>query len=135
MVTIQLLKPDSSFVTGTVSGDNGQFSVQAPKDGRYLLKLSSVGYKTVVKNLQVAGGKDVALGKTTMSADAIMLKGAEITARAVKVTVKEDTFVYNSAAFRTPEGSTIEELIKRLPGATIDDDGKITINGKEVSKS
>lgn len=134
MVTIQLLKPDSSFVTGTVSGDNGQFSVQAPKDGRYLLKLSSVGYKTVVKNLQVAGGKDVALGKTTMSADAIMLKGAEITARAVKVTVKEDTFVYNSAAFRTPEGSTIEELIKRLPGATIDDDGKITINGKEVSK-
>lgn len=134
MVTIQLLKPDSSFVTGTVSGDNGQFSVQAPKDGRYLLKLSSVGYKTVVKNLQVAGGKDVALGKTTMSADAIMLKGAEITARAVKVTVKEDTFVYNSAAFRTPEGSTIEELIKRLPGATIDDNGKITINGKEVSK-
>lgn len=134
MVTIQLLKPDSSFVTGVVSSDNGQFSVQAPKDGRYLLKLSSVGYKTVVKNLQVAGGKDVALGKTTMSADAIMLKGAEITARAVKVTVKEDTFVYNSAAFRTPEGSTIEELIKRLPGATIDDDGKITINGKEVSK-
>lgn len=134
MVTIQLLKPDSSFVTGSVSSDNGQFSVQAPKDGRYLLKLSSVGYKTVVKNVQIAGGKDVALGKTTMSADAIMLKGAEITARAVKVTVKEDTFVYNSAAFRTPEGSTIEELIKRLPGATIDDDGKITINGKEVSK-
>lgn len=134
MVTIQLLKTDSAFVTGTVSSDNGQFSVQAPKDGRYLLKLSSVGYKTVVKNVQIAGGKDVALGKTTMSADAIMLKGAEITARAVKVTVKEDTFVYNSAAFRTPEGSTIEELIKRLPGATIDDDGKITINGKEVSK-
>ena len=52
----------------------------------------------------------------------------------MKVTVKEDTFVYNSAAYRTPEGSVVEELVKRLPGAQVDDDGKITINGKEVKK-
>ena len=40
----------------------------------------------------------------------------------------------NAAAFRTPEGSVVEELVKRLPGAQVDDDGKITINGKEVKK-
>ena len=74
------------------------------------------------------------MGSVSMSADAIMLKGAQITAQAQKVVLKEDTFVYNSAAFRTPEGSTIEELVKRLPGAQVDESGKITINGKEVKK-
>ncbi len=45
-----------------------------------------------------------------------MLKGAVVTAMAQKVTLKEDTYVYNSAAYRTPEGSVVEELVKRLPG-------------------
>ena len=48
--------------------------------------------------------------------------------------LKEDTFVYNSAAYRTPEGSVVEELVKRLPGAEVSDDGTIKINGKEVKK-
>ena len=63
-----------------------------------------------------------------------MLKGAVVTAMAQKVTLKEDTFVYNSAAYRTPEGSVVEELVKRLPGAEVSDDGTIKINGKEVKK-
>ena len=63
-----------------------------------------------------------------------MLKGAVVTAMAQKVTLKEDTFVYNSSAYRTPEGSVVEELVKRLPGAEVSDDGTIKINGKEVKK-
>ena len=78
--------------------------------------------------------KNLAMGTVTMSADAVMLKGTEVTALAQKVVLKEDTFVYNSAAYRVPEGSVAEELVKRIPGAQIDDDGKITINGKQVKK-
>jgi hypothetical protein len=133
-MTIQLLKMDSTFVTGTVSNDSGKFVVQVPEDGRYLLKLSSIGYPTTVKHIQIQDGHDLNMGTIILTADAVMLKEAQVTARALKVTVKEDTFIYNSAAYRTPEGSTIEELVKRLPGATVDDDGKITINGKEVTK-
>ena len=69
-----------------------------------------------------------------MEPDAIMLKGATVTARASKVTLKADTFMYNASAFRTPEGSVVEELVKRLPGAEVDDNGTIKINGKEVKK-
>lgn len=54
-----------------------------------------------------------------------MLKGATIIGQAPPVTVQEDTFVYNASAYRTPEGSVVEELIKKLPGAQIDDDGKL----------
>jgi len=129
-----LLKTDSSFVTGAVTNEDGLFLLQAPDNGKYLLRVTSVGYKPVVKRVEIVQDKDLAMGKIVMGSDAIMLKGAVVTAQAAKVTLKEDTFVYNSAAYRTPEGSTIEELVKRLPGAEIDDDGKITINGKEVKK-
>ena len=132
--TVQLLKPDSSFVTGTVSNEKGKFKITAPKNGKYLLKISSVGYVTTVKDLSIAGNRNIAMGTLPIASDAILLKEAQVTAQALKVTVKEDTFIYNSAAYRTPEGSVVEELVKRLPGAQVDDDGKITINGKEVKK-
>ena len=133
-VTLQLLKTDSTFVGGSVSDDEGRFSLTAPRSGKYLLKISSIGYVTMVKNLEMEGQKNLAMGKLTMQSDAVMLKGAEVTALAQKVVLKEDTFVYNSSAYRVPEGSVAEELVKRIPGAQIDDDGKITINGKEVKK-
>lgn len=133
-VTVQLLKTDSTFVGGTVSNENGLFSVKAPSNGKYLLKISSVGYTTQIKHIVIAEDKNLAMGKITMGADAIMLKGATVTAQAAKVVVKEDTFIYNSAAYRTPEGSVIEELVRRLPGAEVSDDGTIKINGKEVKK-
>ena len=133
-VTVQLLKTDSTFVTGTLTAEDGKFSMSAPEDGKYIVKISSVGYKTYTKNLDIKDGKDVPLGQIIFNADAIMLKGTTVTGQAAKVTVKKDTFIYNAAAYRTPEGSVAEELVKKLPGAQVDDDGKITINGKQVRK-
>ena len=132
--TVQLLKSDSTFVNGAISDDQGKFSVTAPQNGRYLLKITSIGYKTLVRDISITGDKNVALGNITFSADAVMLKEATVTGQASKVTVRKDTFVYSADAYRTPEGSVIEELVKKLPGAEVDDDGKITINGKEVKK-
>ena len=133
-VTVQLLKTDSTYVTGAISNEKGLFHLNAPGNGKYLLKITSVGYKPTVKRVVLEQDKNLALGNVVIGADAIMLKGAVVTAMAQKVTLKEDTFVYNSAAYRTPEGSVVEELVKRLPGAEVSDDGTIKINGKEVKK-
>ena len=134
MTTVQLLRQDSTVATGVLTAENGNFKLKAPADGRYILKVTSVGFKSYMNNLTVANGKDVPLGTIEMAMDAIMLKGAVATGHAAKVTTKEDTFIYNAAAYRTPEGSVVEELVKRLPGAQMDDDGNIKINGKEVKK-
>ena len=133
-VTVQLLKTDSTYVTGAISNEKGLFHLNAPENGKYLLKITSVGYKPTVKRVVIEQDKNLALGNVVVGADAIMLKGAVVTAMAQKVTLKEDTFIYNSAAYRTPEGSVVEELVKRLPGAEVSDDGTIKINGKEVKK-
>ena len=134
LVTVQMLKSDSTYVKGTLSNDRGRFSITAPEPGKYILKFTSVGYITLTKNVDVSGKEDVALGDITFGADAIMLKGATVVGHAARVTVKEDTFVYNASAYRTPEGSVVEELVKRIPGAQVSDDGTVTINGKEVKK-
>ena len=131
--TVKLLRADSTLVKGVLTDIEGRFSVKAPSAGKYIVQVTCVGFKTYTNNLTIAD-KDIALGNITMQVDAVMLKGATVTGQASKVTLKADTFVYNASAYRTPEGSVVEELVKRLPGAKVDDDGKITINGKEVKK-
>lgn len=132
--TVRILKSDSTLVTGGLTDLDGKFRVKAPSAGKYIVQITCVGFKPFTKQVQLTAEKEVSLGTVSLSPDAIMLKGATVTGHAAKVTLKADTFVYNAAAFRTPEGSVVEELVKRLPGAEVSDDGTIKINGKEVKK-
>ena len=133
--TIQLFwVSDSSFAGGTISNEKGNFSVEAPSNGTFRLKITSVGYQAWEREVSVRGLRDVDLGELRLTPDAVMLEGAIVTANVPQVVVKKDTLVYNPEAYRTPEGSAIEELIKRMPGSEIDEDGNITINGKQVKK-
>ena len=119
-------------IANAVTNTEGAFSIKAP-EGSYTLQVTYVGFKTYTKKISLKD-KDYNAGTIKLEPDAIMLKGATVTARAQKVTLKADTFVYNANAFRTPEGSVAEELVRRLPGAEVGDDGTIKINGKQVKK-
>ena len=132
--TVKLLKTDSTLVKGSLTNLEGKFTLKAPSDGKYIVQVTCVGFKPFTQRITVSGEKNIAMGEVTMKPDAIMLKGATVTGHAAKVTLKADTFIYNASAYRTPEGSVVEELVKRLPGAEVGDDGSIKINGKEVKK-
>ena len=133
--TVQLfLAQDSVFVGGTVSDIKGNFIIEAPSNGTYRLKISSVGYQTIEREVILRRYQNQDLGRLLMSPESILLKEAVVVGRAAQVVVRKDTLVFNPEAIRTPEGSAIEELIKRMPGAEVDEDGNITINGKEVKK-
>ena len=133
--TVQLFRQrDSTFVGGTVTDLRGNFSVEAPVNGIYRLRVSSVGFQPIEREVTLRRNQSVDLGDLLMSSDAVLLRETVVTGRAAQVIVKKDTLVYNPDAFRTPEGSPIEELIKRMPGAEVDEDGNITVNGKQVKK-
>ena len=133
--TVQLLSlPDSTMAVGNVTNNNGRFSLSV-KPGKYVLKVSFVGYLTHMKEYRLSGSKPTLnVGKIALSSDAIMLSEATVTAEAPQVTVSGDTLGYNASAYRTPEGAMLEELVKKVPGAEVDDDGNVKINGKEVKK-
>jgi hypothetical protein len=133
--TIQLFRSkDSTFVGGTMTDIRGNFSLDAPSNGIYRLKISSVGFKQIQREVTVQNNRNQDLGELFLEPEAVMLKEAVVTGRAAQIVVRKDTLVYNPEAFRTPEGSPIEELIRRMPGAEVDEDGNITVNGKAVKK-
>ena len=134
--TIQLLSlPDSTYAAGVASTPQGYFTLPKVKAGKYVLKASYIGFKTKYLPLQLAASvPEKKLGTLELDVDAVMLAEAVITAEAPQVQVVEDTLVYNSSAYRTPEGAMLEELVKKLPGAEIDDDGNVKVNGKDLKK-
>ena len=132
--TVKLLKRDSTLAAGVLTNEEGRFSVKAPADGQYIVQITCVGFKAYTKPVDIKNGQNVSLGTVALKPDAVMLQGATVTGQAAKVTLRADTFIYNASAFRTPEGSVAEELVRKLPGAQVSDDGTITINGKQVKK-
>ena len=133
--TVQLLSlPDSAMVVGDVTNLDGQFKLTT-RPGKYVLKVSFVGYLSYIKQVQLTSSKPlVNLGKIILKSDAIMLKEAVITAEAPQVTVSGDTLGYSASAYRTSEGAALEELVKKIPGAEVDDEGNVKLNGKEIKK-
>lgn len=133
--TVQILSlKDSTMVKGNVSDLDGNFALSV-RPGKYLLKISYIGYTTFFRQIEMTRNKPrLNVGNIELQADAIMLGEAVVVAQAPEVTAAEDTLVYNSSAYRVPEGSALEELVKKLPGAEVDENGKITINGKEIKK-
>lgn len=134
--TVQLLSlPDSAFAAGIATTAQGYFTLPKVKAGKYVLKVSYIGFQPTMLPLQLsAQNPNKNVGTLALKTDAVMLAEAVVTAEAPQVTVSEDTLMYNSSAYRTPEGAMLEELVKKLPGAEIDDDGNVKINGKDLKK-
>lgn len=131
MASIRILNAkDSAYVTGTVTDTNGKFNIGI-KQGRYITHISFIGYSDQFINVNP---QKASIGNIYMKEDAIMLGEAVVEAKAIEVQVKGDTVEYNADSYRSQENEVIEDLLKRMPGAEVDENGKITINGKEVKK-
>ena len=104
--TVQLLAlPDSTYVTGVASDGGGNFRLPRVKAGKYLLKVSYIGFKTLYKPLQVNTSRPTYnIGTLTLESDAIMLAEAVIVAEAPEVQVVDrhnvDEVAKRSAEFR-----------------------------------
>ncbi len=132
---IKLTRLDSVLVAATIANDNGQFVLREVASGQYRLNISMMGYKA--QNFTISLPKksgnfkvqDVLLKENTN-----LLKDVEVVGQLPEMTVVDDTVIYNADAFKLPEGAVVEDLIKRLPGIIIDDDGNYIFNGKKVSQ-
>jgi len=125
---------DTVFVGGTLTDAQGAFGFSAIGSGSYVLRATFMGYKPLRRAFTKQGSRTMDLGRLALEADVVQLSEAVVTANLPKMVIKDDTIIYNADAFRVPEGSVIEALVEALPGAKIDDNGAITINGKNVRR-
>ena len=132
--TIRLINSsDSTFVLGSQTFVDGTFSLNKVKEGNYILEIRFLGYKNSYRNVTMAD-KSVILKNIFLEGFDNPLKEIEVTGMIAQMAVKNDTIEYNTAAFKTSENAAIEEILQKLPGVVVDDDGKITINGEEIKK-
>ena len=134
--TAVLLNPkDSTQVTGAATNTSGWFTISPKKGGKYILRVSYIGYKTIYKDLTLQAKEEkTSVGTIVMEEDAKLMQQANVVARLAQVEMKADTFVFNADAFRLPEGAVLEELVKKLPGVEVAEDGTITHNGKTIKR-
>ena len=126
---------NNKVIAAMTSKTDGTFSLTVKKTGKLTLKISYIGYDTKTQAIEITDKMDtLRVGVISLTSREDMLGTAVVSATAAKVEQKEDTTVFNAAAYRVPEGSTLEALIKQLPGAEIDDNGKVKINGQEVTE-
>ena len=135
-VTVQLFElPDTTFIYGTVTDNEGWFNIKKVPVGEFLLRYSFMGYSTQEFSFKtVKEDRERALGVFKLYEKSIMLTEAVIEDALPPTQVVDDTLMFNVSAFRVPEGSVLEELIKRLPGVEVDENGGITVNGRTVSR-
>lgn len=135
-VTVQLFElPDTTFIYGTVTDNEGWFNIKKVPVGEFLLRYSFMGYSTQEFSFKtVKEDRERALGVFKLYEKSIMLTEAVIEEALPPTQVVDDTLMFNVSAFRVPEGSVLEELIKRLPGVEVDENGGITVNGRTVSR-
>lgn len=136
LATAALLKTnDTKVLRAASTAANGTFTLVAPAPGKYTVRLSYLGYETVTKNIEIKAGTDtLKVGDLLMQADNHTLGTATVSVTASKVEQKDDTTMFNAKAYRVPEGSTLEALVKQLPGVEVGDDGSIKWNGKTVKE-
>ncbi|MBR1755078.1 MAG: TonB-dependent receptor [Bacteroidaceae bacterium] len=132
---VQVNDSTGRMVAGRQSQNNGQFMVPGVPAGSYTVKVSYIGFKTQSFALTLKGkGGNKKVQDVLLKEDATLLAEAVVEGKLPEMTVVDDTVMYNAAAFSLPPGAMAEELIKKLPGIVIDENGKITHNGKEVKQ-
>ena len=124
---------DSSYVAGGTTSADGRFSFKGIAAGRYKVVASYVGYRNSVVAVTLKD-RNAKLDSIKLEPASVMLSEATVTGIRTPVKVMQDTVEFNADSYKTQPNAMVEDLLKRLPGVEVDADGKITANGKEITK-
>ena len=119
-VTISVLTKDSTLLTGTITNDDGSYTLEVQAIN-YIIQASYIGYHTSF------GGPNFVLSEETEQ-----LSEVEVKAKKPLIERQMDKLVVNVSASPLSAGSNGNDILRRAPGVRIDKDGNITVNGKSV---
>lgn len=134
LANVILFTTDDQLVTGTFTDSLGRFTLRTDRKGNLKLRSSNLTYDTMTKVINLANKDSIDMGVLKLHSNVRLLDEAVVTETLARVEQKEDTTVFNAAAYRVPDGATLEALIKQFPGIEVTDDGKIKWNGKEIKE-
>ena len=132
-IAAMIIKGSNKDTLYTLSNEKGMFSFERVPGTSFTVLSTNIGYKPVLKFISLpASTKNVNLGNIMLINDTKVL--GEVVVQSAPITIKEDTIEYHADAFKVKENALVEDLLKKLPGVTVDKDGNIKAQGKNVTK-
>lgn len=128
-----VVKANPADTVYSFTDEKGQFRFETVPSTPFTVIISNLGFRPVAKFVNVSKAeKTIDIGNVILASQGKLLD--EVVVTAAPIIVKEDTIEYNAASFKVKEGAVVEDLLKKLPGVTVDKDGNITAQGKSVSR-
>lgn len=125
-------KRASTTLGNTVSDNRGYFVFNDLPRDTFIIAFSSIGYELVDQQINPATNID--LGTVLAPKTSKQLQDVVVTAKTPPAQQKADTIQYNANAFKVNPDATSEDLVKKMPGITVDKDGTVTAHGDQVKK-
>ncbi len=123
---------DSVFVTGTVSNEEGRFTLTNIKSGSYVLQLSYTGFASKSQPVLIGSlSSYLDLGTIELQQDAKQLQEVVVSSKQDDLSNKMDKKTYSVAANISQSGGSVLQTLKNLPGVTTSQDGKVELRGSD----
>jgi hypothetical protein len=133
--TIMLLNnSDSTLINYTTTNSDGHFRFKSVRNTGCLLKISHISFMPIQRLIPVIDNSEFDFGIITVEPIASILMEVVIKSAKAPLFIHGDTVEYDARLFKVPPGSTVEDLLRRLPGIDIDESGNISTMGKDVRR-
>ena len=132
--TVSLTRDGQTRPTKYVlSNDKGAFTIESVRNGGYTITAELMGYVAYTSQVKMES-KTIDLGQIKMKVDSEQLDAAEVSAIGNPIVIKKDTVEYTMAAFKPTDTDNLIDVLKKMPGIEVADDGTITANGETIKK-
>jgi len=123
---------DSAFTAGTISGEDGRFSLPDIKSGNYVLTVSITGYLSKTQPVLVGQLSNfLDLGNIELEQDSRILSEVTVSGKQETISSKMDKKTFAVADNISQAGGSVLEAMKNLPGVTAGQDGKVLLRGSD----
>ncbi len=124
---------DTTITNFTLSDQEGKVKLEDVPFGSYVFRVEMLGYKPFIKE-RYFRDRQVDLGEIKLVVDENYLKAAMVTDVGNPIIVKKDTVEFNASSFQVGTNAMLKDLLMRMPGMEVTEDGKVKFNGEEIDK-
>ncbi len=130
-----LLKKDTLnlIIDYTTADEQGNYAIEINKKGQYRLEFSALGYQTKTLNIEVTDNQEQQIKNIILSSKAFSINEVIVSAER-PIQEKNDTVVFDAKHFATGNEEVVEDLLKKIPGISVESNGTIKVGNKEVEK-
>lgn len=128
---IAFKKGTTTLQSYSITDPKGNYKLSLEQNQEYTLKISYIGFEA--KNINVSIGTTSSKKNVVLKESSESLNAVELTYE-MPVTIKGDSLIYNADSFKNGTERKLEDVLEKMPGIEINDDGEIEVEGVRVSK-